>query len=92
MAPQLDGTQAFSTLLVIDAFLARLSVSSSARRWAGRRASPTVRGAQRERGVLIGGLTGLVGGVIGLIIGELVYQPLAWLCFVGRALAWGRLC
>jgi pSer/pThr/pTyr-binding forkhead associated (FHA) protein len=41
------------------------------------------------RGALIGGLAGLLGGAIGLVIGEAVYQPLHFLCFIGRSLGWG---
>jgi pSer/pThr/pTyr-binding forkhead associated (FHA) protein len=44
---------------------------------------------QARRGGLIGGGLGLLGGALGLVVGELVYQPLAWLCFVGRAVGWG---
>jgi len=89
VAPQLDGTQVFSTLLVIDAFFgAIVGVFIGAALGGAEGVADRAWGAAR-RGALIGGLTGLVGGVIGLIIGELVYQPLAWLCFVGRALAWG---
>lgn len=32
---------------------------------------------------------GLVGGAVGLVVAELVYQPLAFLCFIGRAVGWG---
>lgn len=89
VAPQLDGSQAFSTLLVIDAFFgAIVGVFIGAALGGAEGVADRAWGAAR-RGALIGGLTGLVGGVIGVVIGELVYQPLAWLCFVGRALAWG---
>lgn len=89
VAPQLDGSQPFSTLLAVDAiFGAIVGVFIGAALGGAEGVADRAWGAAR-RGALIGGLTGLVGGVIGLIIGELVYQPLAWLCFVGRALAWG---
>lgn len=45
--------------------------------------------ARAGRGALIGGLAGLLGGALGLVIGEAVYQPLQFLCFVGRSLGWG---
>lgn len=89
VAPQLDGTQVFSMVLVIDAFFgAIVGVFIGAALGGAEGVADRAWGAAR-RGALIGGLTGLVGGVIGVVIGELVYQPLAWLCFVGRALAWG---
>lgn len=89
VAPRLDGSQAFSTLLVIDAFFgAIVGVFIGAALGGAEGVADRAWGAAR-RGALIGGLTGLAGGVIGVVIGELVYQPLAWLCFVGRALAWG---
>jgi pSer/pThr/pTyr-binding forkhead associated (FHA) protein len=89
VAPQLDGSQAFSTLLVVDAFFgAIVGVFIGAALGGAEGVADRAWGAAR-RGALIGGFTGLAGGMIGVVIGELVYQPLAWLCFVGRALAWG---
>jgi pSer/pThr/pTyr-binding forkhead associated (FHA) protein len=36
----------------------------------------------------ISAAAGLIGGALGLMIGETVYQPLRFLCFVGRSLGW----
>ncbi len=43
---------------------------------------------QARRGGLIGAGAGIIGGAIGLVIGEMVYQPLKLLCFVGRSIGW----
>ena len=43
---------------------------------------------QARRGGLIGAGAGVIGGAIGLVIGEMVYQPLKLLCFVGRSVGW----
>ena len=43
---------------------------------------------QARRGGLIGAGVGIIGGAIGLVIGEMVFQPLKFLCFVGRSVGW----
>ncbi len=43
---------------------------------------------QARRGGLIGAGVGVVGGAIGLVIGEMVFQPLKFLRFVGRSIGW----
>lgn len=89
VAPRLDGAQDFGAVLVLDAFFgAIVGLFIGAALGGAEGVADRAWGAAR-RGALIGGLTGLVGGMIGVVIGELVYQPLAWLWFVGRALAWG---
>lgn len=43
---------------------------------------------QIQRGGLIGAVAGLVGGAIGLMVGEIVYQPLSSIGFIGRSIGW----
>jgi pSer/pThr/pTyr-binding forkhead associated (FHA) protein len=89
VAPLLDGTQSFGTLLAVDALFGAIVGVFIGAALGGAEGVADRAWHVARRGALIGGAAGLVGGVLGLIIGELVYQPLAWLCFVGRAIAWG---
>lgn len=42
-----------------------------------------------KRGALIGGIAGIFGGTIGLIFGEMIFQQVKFIPFIGRSLGWG---
>ena len=88
VAPQLERATSMSEVYPIDALfgaLAGICIGAAL----GIAEGIIVRSAyQARRGGLIGAGAGIVGGAIGLVIGEMVFQPLKLLCFVGRSIGW----
>ena len=88
VAPQLQRVTSVSELYLVDALfgaLAGICIGAAL----GIAEGIIVRSAYRaRRGGLIGAGAGIIGGAIGLVIGEMVYQPLKLLCFVGRSIGW----
>jgi hypothetical protein len=88
VAPRLERVTSMSELYPVDALfgaLAGICIGAAL----GIAEGIIVRSAyQARRGGLIGASAGIVGGAIGLVIGEMVFQPLKLLCFVGRSIGW----
>lgn len=88
VAPRLEGVTSLSELYPLDALfgaLAGICIGAAL----GIAEGIIARSAyQARRGGLIGAGAGIVGGAIGLVIGEMVFQPLKMLCFVGRSIGW----
>lgn len=88
IAPRLERVSSLSELYTIDIFFGALAgVCIGA---ALGIAEGLILGSmyRARRGGLIGAGVGIIGGAIGLVFGEMVYQPLQCLCFVGRSLGW----
>jgi hypothetical protein len=89
VAPMLRGVTSMSQLYPIDALfgaLAGLAIGLALGAAGGVISYGLTRRAWITAG--ISAVAGLVGGAIGLMVGEYVYQPLKFLCFVGRSLGW----
>ena len=88
VAPRLERATSMSEVYPVDALfgaLAGICIGAAL----GIAEGIIVRSAyQARRGGLIGAGAGIVGGAIGLVIGEMVFQPLKFLCFVGRSVGW----
>ena len=88
VAPRLEQITSVSELYPMDALfgaLAGICIGAAL----GIAEGIIVRSAyQTRRGGLFGAGAGVIGGAIGLVIGEMVYQPLKLLCFVGRSIGW----
>ena len=88
VAPRLQYITSVSELYPIDALfgaLAGICIGAAL----GIAEGIIVRSVYRaRRGGFIGAGAGIIGGAIGLVIGEMVYQPLKLLCFVGRSIGW----
>ena len=88
VAPQLERATSMSEVYPVDALfgaLAGICIGAAL----GIAEGIIVRsGYQARRGGLIGAGAGIIGGAIGLVIGEMVFQPLKFLCFVGRSVGW----
>jgi len=88
VAPRLESATSMSEVYPIDALfgaLAGICIGAAL----GIAEGIIVRSAyQARRGGLIGAGVGIIGGAIGLVIGEMVFQPLKMLCFVGRSIGW----
>ena len=88
VAPRLQHATSLSELYPIDAVFGALAGICIGAALGIAEGIITRSAYQARRGGLIGAGAGIIGGAIGLVIGEMVFQPLKLLCFVGRSIGW----